>query len=104
MTRQAKGDSQFEISDPRSVEEMLLCCGTWVSARVPGLYSGMIVVTNRKLCKEDFLVRIEKIAALQPQAIILREKDLKEEEYERLARHAAIFAKGGLHAGFKFFY
>ena len=46
----------------------------------------MIVVTNRKLCKEDFLVRIEKIAALQPQAIILREKDLKEEEYEPLAR------------------
>ncbi|MBR0141103.1 MAG: thiamine phosphate synthase [Ruminococcus sp.] len=41
----------------------------------------IICVTNRKLCDEDFLIRIEKIAVCQPDAIILREKDLSVEEY-----------------------
>ena len=45
----------------------------------------MLVITNRKLCKEDFLKRIEKIAQGNPKGIILREKDLSEEEFERLA-------------------
>ena len=42
-------------------------------------------VTNRRLCREDFFVRVEKIAACRPTAIILREKDLSPEEYSRLA-------------------
>ncbi|MGN1131830.1 MAG: thiamine phosphate synthase [Ruminococcus sp.] len=42
-------------------------------------------VTNRSLCKEDFLARIEKIASANPKGIILREKDLTEEEYKSLA-------------------
>ena len=45
----------------------------------------IICVTNRKLCEEDFLVRIEKIAECKPDAVILREKDLSEEEYTSLA-------------------
>lgn len=45
----------------------------------------LVVVTNRMLCSEDFLCRIESIAKQQPQAIILREKDLSETEYEDLA-------------------
>lgn len=45
----------------------------------------LICVTNRALCKEDFLSRIEKIAAAKVSAIILREKDLSETEYEELA-------------------
>lgn len=47
----------------------------------------MLVVTNRLLCKDDFLMRIGRIAGLQPapSAIILREKDLSEEAYEKLA-------------------
>ena len=45
----------------------------------------IICVTNRKLCDEDFLVRIGKIAESQPDMIILREKDLSAEEYTVLA-------------------
>lgn len=45
----------------------------------------ILCVTNRKLCKEDFLLRIKKIAACRPSAIILREKDLSPEEYSQLA-------------------
>ena len=45
----------------------------------------IICVTNRKLCDEDFLVRIGKIAECKPDAIILREKDLSADEYKILA-------------------
>ena len=40
----------------------------------------IICITNRKLCN-DFLAQIEKIAKAKPSAIVLREKDLQEEEY-----------------------
>ena len=43
-----------------------------------------IVVTNRKLCKENFLDRIESICKLHVGAILLREKDMSEAEYEKL--------------------
>lgn len=43
------------------------------------------VVTNRHLCREDFLVRIERLAAGGADRIILREKDLSIGEYRRLA-------------------
>jgi thiamine-phosphate pyrophosphorylase len=45
----------------------------------------LICITNRKLCKDDFLDRINQIAAGKPQAIVLREKDLNLSEYEKLA-------------------
>ncbi|MBR6638308.1 MAG: thiamine phosphate synthase [Lachnospiraceae bacterium] len=48
--------------------------------------SDILCVTNRGLCREDFLVRIQKIAEARPAGIILREKDLTEEEYRELAR------------------
>ena len=48
--------------------------------------SDIICVTNRNLCKEDFLKRIEKIAVAHPAGIILREKDLTKEEYSKLAK------------------
>lgn len=47
--------------------------------------SEILCITNRKLCKEDFFIRIEKIAAASPSAIILREKDLEPEEYTAVA-------------------
>lgn len=51
--------------------------------------SDIICITNRKLCTgtypDDFLARIEKIAARRPAAIILREKDMSQEEYTALA-------------------
>lgn len=47
--------------------------------------SDILCVTNRVLCREDFLTQVEKIAACRPAGIILREKDLPEAEYEALA-------------------
>lgn len=47
--------------------------------------SEIICVTNRSLCRGDFLERIKAIAGSGPAAIILREKDLTEEEYGELA-------------------
>lgn len=50
--------------------------------------SDILCITNRKLCGEDFLSRIEKLAKAKPQGIILREKDLSKSQYEILARQA----------------
>ena len=47
--------------------------------------SDILCVTDRKLCHEDFLVRIERIAASHPAGIILREKDMNPEDYKELA-------------------
>ena len=48
--------------------------------------SDVICVSNRNLCNEDFLVRIESIAKEHPKAILLREKDLSERSYHALAK------------------
>ena len=45
----------------------------------------MVTVTNRHSCPGDFMEQIEKVCRYHPKAIILREKDLSEEEYEALA-------------------
>lgn len=46
-----------------------------------------IAVTNRHLCEGDFLTQVERLAEeTYYHAILLREKDLAEEEYENLAR------------------
>ncbi|MGN0159262.1 MAG: thiamine phosphate synthase [Brotaphodocola sp.] len=55
--------------------------------------SDIICVTNRALCEEDFLTRLEKVAAAHPAAIILREKDLPETEYQALAGQALAICK-----------
>ena len=55
--------------------------------------SDILCVTNRTLCKEDFLERVEKIAANHPKGIILREKDLTEEAYKRLAEDVMSLCK-----------
>lgn len=57
--------------------------------------SDILCVTNRKLCREDFLTRIERIAACHPTGIILREKDMKPEDYRELA--AAVMEVCGQH-------
>lgn len=45
----------------------------------------IIAVTSRKLCTRPFLEQLERVAGQRPKAIMLREKDLPEETYERLA-------------------
>ena len=47
--------------------------------------SEIICVTNRAFCREDFLVRVRKLAAARPRGLILREKDLAGEQYRELA-------------------
>ncbi len=47
--------------------------------------SKVICVTNRNLCRDDFSERIETIASAGVEAIVLREKDLVEKDYEILA-------------------
>ena len=47
--------------------------------------SDILCVTNRLLCREEVLTRLERIAAAGPAGIILREKDLTPEEYRTLA-------------------
>ena len=47
--------------------------------------SDILCVTNRKLSREDFLARVERIAVCHPAGIILREKDISPEEYKALA-------------------
>lgn len=53
----------------------------------------ILCVTNRKLCKEDFLQRVDKVAACHPAGIILREKDLPETEYRKLAEQVMNICK-----------
>lgn len=48
-------------------------------------YDKLIAVTDRTLCRGDFLQQMEKVASVHPLAVILREKDLPEAEYTALA-------------------
>lgn len=47
-------------------------------------YRDFIAVTNRKLCSRPLEEQMERVCALGPAAVILREKDLTPEEYGRL--------------------
>lgn len=63
------------------------------------MYRGRIIacITNRRLVKGDFLAQIERVAAMEmADWIIVREKDLRVEEYRTLfAKVARIAHKGG---------
>lgn len=50
------------------------------------MFDYYMAVTNRHLCRGDFLEQIEKITSYSLQSIILREKDLSPAAYEALAR------------------
>jgi thiamine-phosphate pyrophosphorylase len=51
------------------------------------VYKDMIAITNRHLVgdESEYLEQVAFVASLHPTAIVLREKDLTEEEYIRLA-------------------
>lgn len=55
--------------------------------------SDLICITNRTLCRGDFLSQIENIAKSSPKAIILREKDLSPNEYKTLAEKVTEICK-----------
>lgn len=50
------------------------------------MYKKLIAITNRTLCSSDYFEQIARIASVHPRAMILREKDLSEAEYEEYAR------------------
>lgn len=45
----------------------------------------IICVTDRSLCQEDFLTKIEKIASAKPDRIMFRDKDCKDDDYVKTA-------------------
>ena len=53
----------------------------------------LIVVTNRKLCEGDFLDRIRLLCRAGVKKIVLREKDLNEKEYTKLAKDVLEICK-----------
>lgn len=53
----------------------------------------ILAVTNRRLCRENFLERIEKLARTAIDGIILREKDLPEGDYEALAKKVLLICR-----------
>lgn len=53
----------------------------------------LIVVTNRKLCEGDFLDRIRLLCRVGVKKIVLREKDLNEKEYTKLAKDVLEICK-----------
>ena len=56
--------------------------------------SEILCVTNRTLCREDFLTRLKRIAACRPAGIILREKDLSPDKYKELAAQVMELCAG----------
>ncbi len=59
--------------------------------------SNIIVVTNRNLCRGDFLEQMDIVCRRHPLRIILREKDLSLEEYQELFKKThAVCSKYGV--------
>lgn len=56
-------------------------------------YKNVIAVTNRKLSSRPFLEQMERVCRFRPKAVILREKDLSEEEYAKLAEKVLDLCK-----------
>ena len=49
------------------------------------MYEKILAVTDRKLCTRPFPEQIRRVCERHPAALVLREKDLSEPEYRRLA-------------------
>lgn len=53
----------------------------------------VIAVTNRHLCSRPLAEQVERICFLHPKAVILREKDLSESDYQLLAKEIMKICK-----------
>lgn len=53
----------------------------------------VVAVTNRKLSSRPFLEQMERVCRIRPKAVILREKDLSEEDYADLASEVMTLCK-----------
>lgn len=57
------------------------------------MWSHVVAVTNRHLVEGDFFKQIERVCAQHPKALIVREKDLPEPDYEQLAKKCLDICK-----------
>lgn len=66
------------------------------------MYRKYICITNRHLVSgsggaectmEEYIMQLEKCAALHPYAMILREKDMNRQDYRELARRIQIMCR-----------
>lgn len=57
------------------------------------IYKKITAITNRNLCQVDFLAQIELLCKKGISSIILREKDMAEQEYETLAEKVMAIGK-----------
>ncbi len=55
--------------------------------------SDILCITNRGICKSNFLSQLERICAAGPKALVLREKDLSPEAYKDLAKTVLALCK-----------
>lgn len=46
----------------------------------------VVLISNKNLCKDDFLKRVEELSASKPDIFILREKDLSDDDFFVLAK------------------
>lgn len=74
---------------------MIMCMYKNESKRNPTapLNASVIAVTNRRLCSRPFMEQLERVCRFQPKAVILREKDLSEQEYLLLAENVLQICK-----------
>ena len=49
-------------------------------------YDHFIAITDRTLCRGSFTDQVQRVCSLHPRALILREKDLPDDQYALLAR------------------
>ena len=56
-------------------------------------FKNAIAVSNRSLCTRPFMEQLERVCKYHPQALILREKDLSQKEYEVLAKQTLELCK-----------
>lgn len=57
------------------------------------IFKNIIAITNRHLCKRPFLEQVERVCCCKPKAIVLREKDLSENEYYMIAKEVTKICK-----------
>lgn len=50
------------------------------------IFPHILAITNRRLCTRPFAKQIERVCQFHPKAVVLREKDMSEEEYLSLAK------------------
>lgn len=63
------------------------------SENANNIFQNIIAVTNRHLCSHPLTEQMVRVCSARPKAVILREKDLTEEEYRTLAIEVLAICK-----------